>query len=199
MKCKIIEKASQMFLSLGFKSVTMDDISNELAISKKTLYTHFSTKKKLVEESTFFVFNNVCSGINSICCKKQNSIIELFEIKDFVYVNMKDEKTSSQFQLQKFFPDIYFKMKKKHFEVMQSCVEENLTRGIDQGLYRPNINIEFTTRIYFTGLMGIKDTDTFPEKNFNKQQLMTEYLEYHTRAISSTKGLETLEQIINSK
>ncbi|HPW98360.1 MAG TPA: TetR/AcrR family transcriptional regulator, partial [Flavobacterium sp.] len=36
MKDKILEKASKMFMSLGFKSVTMDDIANEMGISKKT-------------------------------------------------------------------------------------------------------------------------------------------------------------------
>ena len=36
MKDKIIEKAGELFLNLGFKSVTMDEIANELGISKKT-------------------------------------------------------------------------------------------------------------------------------------------------------------------
>lgn len=35
MKDKILHKATEMFLSLGFKSVTMDDIANELGVSKK--------------------------------------------------------------------------------------------------------------------------------------------------------------------
>ena len=33
-----IEKATEMYLTLGFKSVTMDDIANEMGISKKTIY-----------------------------------------------------------------------------------------------------------------------------------------------------------------
>jgi AcrR family transcriptional regulator len=37
MKEKIITKASEMFLKLGFKSITMDDIAGEMCISKKTI------------------------------------------------------------------------------------------------------------------------------------------------------------------
>jgi AcrR family transcriptional regulator len=52
MKEKIIQRATDLFLKLGFKSVTMDDIANEMAISKKTIYTHFKNKTDLVKECT---------------------------------------------------------------------------------------------------------------------------------------------------
>ena len=59
MKDKILQKSADMFLNLGFKSVTMDDIAANLGMSKKTIYSHFSTKKKLVEASTFYVLEKV--------------------------------------------------------------------------------------------------------------------------------------------
>ena len=38
MKEKIRDAASDLFLERGFKSITMDDIANEIGISKKTIY-----------------------------------------------------------------------------------------------------------------------------------------------------------------
>ena len=52
MKDKIIAKASEMFLKLGFKSITMDDIAGEMCISKKTIYKYFCNKEVLIQEST---------------------------------------------------------------------------------------------------------------------------------------------------
>ena len=49
MKENIITKASELFLTLGFKSVTMDDIANEMGISKKTIYKYFNNKEILVD------------------------------------------------------------------------------------------------------------------------------------------------------
>ena len=49
MKDKIINKATEMFLKLGFKSVTMDDIACEMCISKKTIYKYFQNKEVLIE------------------------------------------------------------------------------------------------------------------------------------------------------
>jgi len=38
MRETILNKATELFLDLGFKSVTMDDIATEMGISKKTIY-----------------------------------------------------------------------------------------------------------------------------------------------------------------
>ncbi|NJB83149.1 TetR/AcrR family transcriptional regulator [Wenyingzhuangia aestuarii] len=199
MKCKILEKASEMFLNLGFKSVTMDDISNELTISKKTLYNHFSTKKKLVESVALYMFEIINTGIEAICEKNQNAIEELFDIKQFVNNVLKKEHTSPQYQLQKFYPDIFENLNKKQFSSMLVCVTKNLERGIKDGLYRSDLNIDFIARVYFTGMIGIKNEDTFPSNQYNKEWLMNNYLEYHLRSISTPKGMETLEQILNNK
>jgi AcrR family transcriptional regulator len=46
---RIVESARTHFFSHGFRSVTMDDLAEELAISKKTLYAHFPSKITLLE------------------------------------------------------------------------------------------------------------------------------------------------------
>ena len=84
MKDKILQKAADMFLSLGFKSVTMDDIASELGMSKKTIYSHFSTKRKLVEASTFYVLDRVNETICSILDANYDPIEETFTIKSMV-------------------------------------------------------------------------------------------------------------------
>ena len=66
MKTSIIIKSTELFLSLGFKSVTMDDIATELGISKKTIYQHFDNKTKLVEAVTWSIFENISVGIEAI-------------------------------------------------------------------------------------------------------------------------------------
>jgi AcrR family transcriptional regulator len=197
MKDKILHKSAEMFLSLGFKSVTMDDIAAEMGVSKKTIYNHFSNKTELVKEVTSSVFEIVCNGIDLICLKDSNPIEELYEIKRFTMEYMKGEKTSPQHQLQKYYPKIYANLKKKQFDVMQECITENLSRGIKDGLYRDTIDVGFISRIYFHGVVGIKDIDLFPLKQFSLNKIMDFYLEYHLRGICSEKGIEILNKIIN--
>jgi AcrR family transcriptional regulator len=46
---RIIDAARAHFFKHGFRSVTMDDLAEELGISKKTLYAHFPGKIDLLE------------------------------------------------------------------------------------------------------------------------------------------------------
>lgn len=196
MREKIIHKASDLFLTLGFKSVTMDDIANELGISKKTIYVHFPNKTKLVEATTLHVFETVSCGIDHICGLEKNPIEEVFEIKRFVMDHLKNEKSSPQYQLQKYYPKIFSTLKAKQFEVMQGCVMENLNRGIKLGLYRETIDIQFISRIYFNSMMILKDQELFPLKNFSMNALMENYLEYHLRGICTQKGIDYLNNYL---
>ncbi|WP_178987265.1 TetR/AcrR family transcriptional regulator [Winogradskyella schleiferi] len=195
MKDKIILKSTDLFLNLGFKSVTMDDIANEMGISKKTIYQHFQNKTKLVEATALHVFENISHGIDCICELDKNPIEEIYEIKRFVMLHLKDEKSSPQYQLQKYYPKIYATLKTKQFEKMLGCVTQNLERGVSQGLYRDSIEIDFVARLYFNSMVSLKDQDIFPRENFSMQMLMNSYLEYHLRGICSEKGLQTLTHL----
>lgn len=198
MREKILHKATELFLNLGFKSVTMDDLANEMGISKKTIYSHYENKTKLVEESTMDLFWFISNGIDEIVALQKNPIEELYEIKRFVMLHLKDEKSSPQYQLQKYYPKVHDTLKKKQFEVMQDCVVDNIQRGIEMGIYRNNLNIEFVSRIYFSGAISIKDNGLFPMTIFSNKQLEDDYLEYHLRGIVTPKGRKILNSIINS-
>ena len=198
MRTKIIQKSADLFLNYGFKSVTMDDIANALGISKKTIYQHFDNKTKLVEATTLELFNIISQGIDCICALEKNPIEEIYDIKHFVSEHLKDEKSSPQYQLQKYYPKIYQSLKNKQFEVMYQCVNTNLQRGISSGIYRNSIHVDFITRIYFNSILAIKDEDLFSKKTFSMNMLMENFLEYHLRGICTEKGLEILTKLINN-
>lgn len=199
MKQNIITTATELFLNLGFKSVTMDDIANEMGISKKTIYVHFENKTKLVEAVTFNVFENICEGIDCICDASHNPIEELYDIKMFVMNYLKNERTSPQYQLKKYYPQIYQRLQLKQFEKMHISVKESIQQGVDTGLFRPTIDVDFISRMYFNGMSGIKDASIFPQELFTMEYLMENYLEYHLRAICSDKGLQLLTKFINNQ
>jgi AcrR family transcriptional regulator len=199
MREQIIHKSAELFLTLGFKSVTMDDIANEMGISKKTIYVHFENKTKLVEATTLEMFELISHGIDGICQLQKDPIEEIYDIKKLVMEHLKDEKSSPYHQLQKYYPKIFNSLKSKQYCVMQECVVDNLTRGIQLGLYRETIETEFISKIYFTCMMALKDKELFPLHNFSMQTLMNNYLEYHLRGICTPKGLENLSKIIKNQ
>ncbi|TRW26717.1 TetR/AcrR family transcriptional regulator [Flavobacterium zepuense] len=196
MKETILIKATEMFLSLGFKSVTMDDIAAELGISKKTIYQHFENKNDLVEATANHLFETISTGIDAICQIDQSPIQEFFVVRQYLQGVLKNDTASPDHQLQKFYPKIHACLRIKQFEKLHGCMLNNLERGVKEGLYRAGLNIEFAARIYFTGLTGIKDDEIFPKTMYNMETLTIQYLEYHLRGIVSERGLAELTKTI---
>lgn len=198
MKEQILHTSTELFLNQGFKSITMDDIARELGMSKKTIYSHYSNKEAVVAASAHYLFDSICGGIDVICALKKNPIEELYDIKRYVLEHLKGERTSPMYQLQKYYPKIHQKMRQGQYDYMQTCVTDNIQRGIEQGVFIADINVQFVARIYFTGITGIKDESVFPQNDFPPSDLYDMYLEYHIRGIVTPKGRKILNQLIQS-
>lgn len=194
MKKTILEKSGEVFLKYGFKTATMDDIANELAISKKTIYKYFKNKEQLVDESVLFFHNNINNSILCICNKGYNAIEENFEVKIMFKDIFKNLNESPVFQLQKYYPKTYDKVMSSEFEMFKDCISENIKKGIKEGLYRKDINESVVSRFYFSLVFSVYDTTLFTQQNKTLNQLEIEALEYHTRAIATDKGLKILEK-----
>jgi AcrR family transcriptional regulator len=191
MKDKIIFKAKEMFLKLGFKSITMDDIACEMCISKKTIYKYFINKEILIEESTQSVQDEILKTINAIVDKNFNAIEENFEIRRMFKEMFKSAETSPLYQLKKHYPQIYDKVLHLQISEFEICFRQNILKGIDQSLYRQNLNIEDYIKFYYTLIFSING-NTVSEKEAFRLEL--EALEYHLRAMATANGILELEK-----
>ena len=195
----IVVTSTELFLTLGFKSVTMDDIAEEMKISKKTIYTFFANKEALVQSVVFSMYSYITTNLTQIREKANNPISELYEVKMFIMHQLKGEKTSPQHQLRKYYPNIHNELQKKQFDFMTKSVKKSLTKGLEMKLFRPSIDIDFISRMYFNGMVGIKNVDMFPTEKYSPEQLMENYLDYHLRAIVTEDGMKLLSSYIKTK
>jgi AcrR family transcriptional regulator len=191
MKEKIINKAKDMFLRLGFKSITMDDIAGEMCISKKTIYKYFANKELLIHESTDLVNKEFHVIINEIISRDYNAIEENFQIRKMFADMFKSTDTSPIYQLKKHYPEVYEKALEYQVQECESCFKQNIEKGIAQGLYRKDINIEVYVKLYYALIFTINE-NTRSERE--AAALEMEALEYHTRAMATEKGIAELEK-----
>ena len=191
MKDKIINKAKEMFLRLGFKSITMDDIACEMCISKKTIYKYFSNKDILIEESVELVHKEVHETIEKIVSKNFNAIEENFEIKRMFREMFKAAESSPLYQLKKHYPEIYDKVLTQQVSICEDCFRQNIIKGINEGLYRENLDIDNYVKFYYTLIFNINE-NTMLEKD--SHELEVKALEYHIRAMATLAGIIELEK-----
>jgi len=196
MKEQIIRKSTQMFLTHGFKSITMDDISSEIGMSKRTLYEYFSNKENLIYEVSKQLYEEISKNIESIYLLKKNAIEKHFIIKDFILKYLKDENATSMYQLSKFYSKIYNDLMLKQYTKMIECVIESVQSGVKEGLFRNTINAEIIARLYYSIMLNFKNAEIFDPTKFSSKLLHESFLEYHIRGICTEKGKLILDQLL---
>jgi AcrR family transcriptional regulator len=192
---EIILIATKMFITLGFKSVTMDDVAAKMGISKKTIYKYFENKEKLIEASVNHVHLEIHNKIEFIFNLKKNAVEENFIIREMFNEMFKSDGDSPVYQLKKHYPIIYKKVHEQESIQCKEIFKANITKGIAQGLYQSEINIDHQVLFYYMLIFGINENFE-SEKEVNKLELAA--LIYHTRAIATPKGIAELEkQLLN--
>ncbi|SNR73541.1 TetR/AcrR family transcriptional regulator [Lutibacter flavus] len=194
MKEDILKKSGEIFLKYGVKSITMDDIANSLAISKKTIYKYFKNKEELIDETASFMHEEMHNHVLGVCNLGYNAIEENFKIKEIFKDMFQNLNDSPVFQLQKYYPKTYKKIMSNEFSMFKECISRNLEKGVSEGLYRKNIDIELSTKFYFSLVMSVHDSSMYTYNKNTINKLEQSVLEYHTRAIATLKGFKILEE-----
>jgi len=143
---KILKTSLELFYKFGIKRVTMDDIAKELGMSKKTIYHHFKEKDDLV--------NTLCDAemikheqiFDELFNESKNPIHEMMLISANMRKMMQHINPIFFLDLQKFHPQALNRFQ----EFKQNCafkhIERNITKGIEAGFYRKDIDVEFTAK-----------------------------------------------------
>ncbi len=191
MREKIISKATEMFLKLGFKSVTMDDIANEMCISKKTIYKYFCNKEVLIDEGTAMVHEEMHNKINHIVSQNYNAIEENFVIRKMFKEMFQSTDNSPIYQLKKHYPEIYQTVMMREIDECQRCFTDNINKGIAEGLYRKEVPVASFVKFYYSLIFSINENTPSEKEVFALEMLA---MEYHIRAIATKKGVLELEK-----
>ncbi len=195
MESKITLAAFNLFLKYGVRSVSLDDISREIGISKKTIYEYFENKKELVDKSIRYYIAKEMKDVCEISENAQNSIDEMMGIARYILSFLREMSASLVYDLRKYYPDSWNFIESEHIKFIQDQIKNNILRGKEDGFYKENINVDVISRLYVAQSRTITDEDIFPTKQFAKAALFQEFIIYHMYGIVSDKGRKYIQKI----
>lgn len=187
-------KAIELFQRYGLRSVSMDDLAGELGASKKTLYQHIENKESLVRLAVHTITDAVARDIDALRSRALNPIDELFALDETSCQTIEQYDHNLEFQLRKYYPEVYQELEERRRKTVFDSISANLKTGIEQGLYREDINVAIVVRLYYSHMTVLTGHVIDPFKNFEVGTVMREILIYHIRGIASAKGLDYLEK-----
>lgn len=198
-KLEIIERASMVYMKYGIKSVTMDDLARELGVSKKTIYKYFEDKNDLVRtiiELKTEMDKAICMNYKE---HAENAIDDLVNMSKLVVEHMRNINPTVFYDLEKYHKDAWSIMEKHKWEFVHNMIIDNIKRGIEEGVYRPEITPEINAKLYVSSTDAIMNGGIFPWPEFKFEQVFTELIHFQLHGMVNDKGRKYLIKLIQDE
>lgn len=190
---KWLKRVEDMFFRLGVKSVTMDDVAQELGISKKTLYQFVENKDDLVGKVMERHLEYQCRVDGQLHARASDAIDEMVLVFRQLMTDIQKMKPNVVRDLQKYHRETWEKLQYFQRDYIFTLVLANLQWGRNEGLYRANLNLEITAKLYTAANYTIFDDFFFPKPPYSFEQLLKEHITNYLYSIVSDKGRTVLE------
>ena len=185
---RIVQGAEELFFKYGIKSVTMDDIAKHLAISKKTIYQYYSDKNEVVETLMKLKLKEDECEFNEIQSESENVIVEVFNLMKHMSAVFAKINPNIFYDLQKYHPNAWKLFKQFKEEFMAKMVEGAITRGVKEGLVRPDINAKILARLRMQEIEMGFNPQIFPPEKFKILDVQVALLDHFLHGICTLKG-----------
>jgi len=187
---RAIETTSEIVLRCGNLSVRMDDVAQELSVSKRTLYEIFGSKEELLLEC----MNRHIARMSKMLEEeigREEDVLTVFLKHLEVLINESRERDHNKFEDM----DKYPKLKKvfhEHLADMARRMRGFMELGVKQGVFRDDLNMDVLMKAFSAmGTMANKEAD---RGEFRYDELIDGTLVVLLRGIAAPKGMAKLEK-----
>ncbi len=191
---RILLKANELFNRHGFRRVTMDEIALKTGMSKKTIYVSFATKDEIVDAIVMDHINRSELRCEADCCNAENAIHEVFLSMDMIQEHFSEMNPTIMEDLEKFFLVTYNKLYEHKNNFITKKVKANLEKGIAEGLFREDINIDILTKLRIGTMFLPFDQTIFPYSKYKLIEVEREILEHYLYGLATTQGQKLIKK-----
>jgi TetR/AcrR family transcriptional regulator, cholesterol catabolism regulator len=195
---RILSESLNLFKKHGIRNVSMDDISKELAMSKKTIYQYVANKTELVEKVLMYMHEKESAPCIDEEGKKMNAIDILLAVSRNVSAQMKDLNPVNAYELQKYYPAIFREFVIRKRDHVFEKVKRNFEQGISEGIYRNDLDVDLVARLYIQKLVDVHDPEFLSSVNFGFEKVFQVMFDNHIRGIANAEGLAYYEKQIKT-
>lgn len=191
-KIRIRQKADELFTKYGIRSVSMDDIANALGMSKKTIYQYFVDKDELVEAVLEADIHQMQTDCVAIAGDARNAIDEVFLSIDRVLEQFRNMNPMLIYDLEKFHVKGFQKFMEHKNKFLLQVIRKNMERGLAEGLYRDDLNVEVLAKFRLESMMLAFNIDLYPPAKYGLADVSKEIIEHFVYGLASQKGYKLI-------
>lgn len=181
-------------MQYGIRSVSMDDIAQQLGMSKKTLYQYYADKDELVNS----MIDRHITEMQSDCalCRVHavNAIHEIFITMERLMKDLVNINPMVLYDLEKFHYSAFQRFREHKDKFLFQVVKDNIEWGIREELYREDIQIDVMAKYRIESIMVPFNVSAFPPGKYNLAEVSQLILENFTYGLATIKGHQLIQQ-----
>ena len=189
---RIVQKALELFMRYGIRSISMDEIASQLGISKKTIYHSYKDKDALVDGVLDIKMNRMECDCFSIRKDSENAVHEMFLGLDIMEEVFAGFNPSFLFDLEKYHPKEFKKFTEHHNAYLYETIKDNLEKGMAEGNYRPEIDVDIIAKYRIGSMFLIFNMNYFPHGSYPLSRLSIEITDNYLHGLVTPKGKELI-------
>ncbi|RYG35194.1 MAG: TetR/AcrR family transcriptional regulator [Chitinophagaceae bacterium] len=196
MKERILLKAEALFWKFGTRSITMDDISRDIGISKKTLYQHFTDKDDIVYQVMLYRLAKNRENVSCYIAAAHDPIEEILLASEMMRQHLAEMNPALWIDVQRHHPRAWEVCTEFKEKFLLESIRANLKRGIEKEFYRSDIDVEIMARLRMELIRMAFDTDAFPRGVTAMIEVQIQLLHHFVRGILTEKGILIYNQYV---
>jgi TetR/AcrR family transcriptional regulator, cholesterol catabolism regulator len=193
-KERILVKAEELFMQYGIRSVSMDDIANNLGMSKKTLYQYYADKDELVDAVVDGHIREIQTDCTNCRTEAKDAIHEIFITMERIMEQFSNMNPMVLYDLEKFHFRSFQRFKEHKDKFLAKIIKENIEWGIKEELYRADINLDVITKFRLESMMIPFNVAVFPPGKYNLASLSEIIIEHFVYGLATIKGHKLIQK-----
>lgn len=189
-KERIITEAASLYRTYGIRAVTMDMLAGQMGISKRTIYELFRDKEELLHAVLRWMGERQRELTMKSLESSENVIAAIFMIMENMLEHYRKMSPAFRLDMKKYHNDIVQTLREND-ELPYSNSREIIIRGIREGVFREDIDIEITNRC-ISGVSRITEGEERVADDSFDEEIIRNFLINYLRGISTPKGLELI-------
>jgi AcrR family transcriptional regulator len=185
---RIVDLAQSKFLEYGFSRITMDEIANELGISKRTLYEYFPSKKNLLNTVTDRKLMKIQSSFDTIVQDNLNVVEKIQSVFKLLSKEIGEFSNEYLEDLQKYAPDVWKKIDEFRTKTGIANLKKIIKKGQAQGIIRKDINKTIFIYIVLSIARGVMVPEIFVNSPFSMKDVIGNIIKIIWEGLFTEKG-----------
>src|SRR5213596_3099434 len=189
---RIVEAARAHFFSHGFRSVTMDDLAEELGVSKKTLYAHFPSKIALLEPVLADKFADVEAKLEEITRAYPHDFpAALHELLASTQRELDEIKPPFVRDMRQKAPQVFKIVERRRAELIQHFFGKLFAEGQRTGMVRSDLPAELMIEILLAAVQAIVNPAKVEELGLTPKTGFASVIKVVLEGVITPKGRKT--------